>query len=408
MEKIKVIHIITRLDKGGSAENTFLTAKGLNKERYDVILVKGLSLESNMAEDEVRAVEESVKEVEREGVRIITVPGLVRRVHPFCDVRALAALTRILRRERPQIVHTHTSKAGLIGRVAAFMARTPVIIHTPHGHIFYGYFGRVTTCIFVIIERLLAKITDKIITLTNQEGLDHIRFKIASPAKFATIHSGVDIQKFITTKSNVNRLKRSFGIKAEALVVGSVGRLVPIKGHRYLIFAAPKILKEVPEVKFVLVGDGYLRPESERLARTLSVREAFLFLNWRSDIPQIMGMFDLFALPSLNEGMGKVLVEAMAAGKPVVASNTGGIPDLIIDGDNGILVCPEDIDQLSEAIIKLLKDEKIRREMGGRGRVIAKRYSIDSMVKQIDALYVELLDKTGRDNGMLNLNTENS
>lgn len=406
MRKIKIIHVITRLDKGGSAENTILTVKGLDREIYDVVLVRGLSVESNMTENEVRAVEKSVREAEREGVRIITVPCLVRRAHPFYDVKALAALTRILRREHPKIVHTHTSKAGLIGRVAAYMAKTPVILHTPHGHVFYGYFGRVITYIFVIIERLLAKITDKIITLTNQEGLDHIRFKIASPAKFATIHSGVDIQKFITTKSDVGGLKRSFGIKGEALVVGSVGRLVPIKGHRYLIFAAPKILKEVPELKFILVGDGYLRPELERLARALSVREAFLFLNWRSDIAPIIGMFDLFALPSLNEGMGKVLVEAMAAGKPVVASNTGGIPDLIIDGDNGILVCPEDIDQLSEAIIKLLKDEKIRREMGGRGQIIAKRYSIDSMVKKIDALYVELLDKTGRDNRMLNLNTE--
>lgn len=392
-EKIKVLHLITRLDKGGSAENTLLTLLGLNKNRYEVLLAKGPSIDSQMSPQERIEVDRSIRAAQYAGVGVVTIPGLLRRIAPLYDLLSFLKVLGIIRREKPKIVHTHTSKAGFLGRLAAFMAKTPVIVHTPHGHIFYEYFGRVTTCIFVLIERLLAKITDKIITLTNREGLDHVRFKIAPPEKFVTIHSGVDIQKFITAKLGGDSLKRSFGMGAESLVVGTVGRLVPVKGHKYLIEAAPKILKEVPGVKFVLVGDGYLRPKLERLTYTLNVQDAFLFLDWRSDIPEIMRMFDLFALPSLNEGMGKVLVEAMAAGKPIVASNAGGIPDLVMDGDNGLLVPPKNSDQLAEAIIKLLKDDKRRTEMGNRGEAMVKRYSVESMVKKIDALYMELLTK---------------
>ena len=395
VEKIKVLHLITRLDKGGSAENTLLTVLGLNKNRYEVLLAKGSSTESQMSPQERMEVHRSMRAAQSAGVRVITIPGLLRRIAPLYDFFSFLKVLRVIRREKPKIVHTHTSKAGVVGRVAAFMAKTPVIVHTPHGHIFYGYFGRVTTCIFIHIEKLLAKITDKIITLTNREGIDHVRFKIVSPEKFITIHSGVDIQRFITTKSEADSLKRSFGMGAESLVVGTVGRLVPIKGHEYLVEAAPKILKEVPGVKFVLVGDGYLRPKLERLTYALNVQDAFLFLDWRSDIPKIMSMFDLFAFPSLNEGMGKVLIEAMAAGKPIVASNAGGIPDLVMDGDNGLLVPPKNSDQLAEAIIKLLRDDRRRIEMGNRGKVMARRYSAESMVKKIDALYMELLTKIG-------------
>jgi len=394
-EKIKVLHLITRLDKGGSAENTLLTVLGLNKNRYEVLLARGPSTESQMSLQERMEVDRSIRAAQSAGVGVITILGLWRRIAPPYDFLSFLEVLKIIRREKPKIVHTHTSKAGLIGRVAAFMAKTPVILHTPHGHIFYGYFSKLTTYIFVLIERLLAKITDKIITLTNREGLDHIRFRIASPEKFITIHSGVDIQKFITTKLEADTIKRSFGIEAESLVVGTVGRLVPIKGHKYLVEAAPKILREVPNTKLVLVGNGYLRPQLEELTYKLGVRNAFLFLGWRPDIPKIMGMFDLFALPSLNEGMGKVLVEAMASGKPIVASNAGGIPDLVMDGDNGLLVPPKNSDQLAEAIIKLLKDDKRRMKMGNRGEAIAKRYSVQSMVIKIETLYEKLLAKKG-------------
>lgn len=395
-EKIKVLHLITRLDKGGSAENTLLTALGLDKNRYKVLLAKGPSTESKMGLRERMEVDKSLQIAQSDGVGIINIPRLMRRIDLLYDFISFIKILKIIRSEKPQIVHTHTSKAGLLGRLAAFVAKTPIIIHTPHGHIFYGYFGRVTSYFFVLVERLLAKITDKIISLTNQEELDHVRFKIAPSEKFISIHSGVDIQRFISAKSGRDGLKESFGIMPQSLVVGTVGRLVPIKGHKYLIEAAPKILKEVPGVRFVLVGDGNLRPKLQRLTHTLNIQDAFLFLHWRSDIPKIINMFDLFALPSLNEGMGKVLVEAMAAGKPIVASDTGGIPDLVTHGYNGLLVPPGNPSRLAEAIVTLLKDSNRRQEIGKNGKLLAQRYSLESMVEKIETLYEELLAKNGQ------------
>lgn len=395
-EKIKVLHLITRLDKGGSAENTLLTALGLDKNRYKVLLAKGPSTESKMGLRERMEVDKSLQIAQSDGIGIINIPRLMRRIEPLYDLISFIKILKIIRSEKPQIVHTHTSKAGLLGRLAAFVAKTPIIIHTPHGHIFYGYFGRVTSYFFVLVERLLAKITDKIISLTNQEELDHVRFKIAPSEKFISIHSGVDIQRFISAKSGRDGLKESFGIMPQSLVVGTVGRLVPIKGHKYLIEAAPKILKEVPGVRFVLVGDGNLRPKLQRLTHTLNIQDAFLFLHWRSDIPKIINMFDLFALPSLNEGMGKVLVEAMAAGKPIVASDTGGIPDLVTHGYNGLLVPPGNPSRLAEAIVTLLKDSNRRQEIGKNGKLLAQRYSLESMVEKIETLYEELLAKNGQ------------
>lgn len=394
-KKIKVLHLITRLDKGGSAESTLLTILGLGKNGYENVLAKGPSTESQMSLEERTEVERLMRAAQSLGARIITIPCLFRRIAPIYDFLSFLKVLGIIRREKPTIVHTHTSKAGVVGRVAALMARAPIIVHTPHGHVFYQYFGRTTTWIFALIEKLLARISDKIISLTDREELDHIRFKIASPEKFIIIHSGVDIRKFTIEESHGERLRRSLGIGTQSLVVGTVGRLVPVKGHKYLVEAAPRILREVPNVKFVVVGNGYLKPILDGLTRELNVQDAFLFLDWRSDIPETMGMFELFVLPSLNEGMGRVLVEAMAARKAIIASDTGGIPDMVIHGHNGLLVPPEDSSRLAEAIITLLKDSHRREEMGRNGRLLAQRYSVESMVNKIDALYETLLTQKG-------------
>ena len=194
--KVKVIHIITRFDKGGSAENTFLTIKYLDKERYGVILARGLSKEFDLGAQEAQAVENNLAEAKRNGVKIVTIPELVRRIHPLYDLKAFVTLIKIFREECPHIVHTHTSKAGLLGRWAAFFARIPIIVHTPHGHVFWGYFSRWKTLVFVFLEKLTAYITDKIITLTEQEKRDHLRYNIASEDKFLHVHSGVDLTKF--------------------------------------------------------------------------------------------------------------------------------------------------------------------------------------------------------------------
>ena len=391
MEKIKVIHIITRLDKGGSAENTLLTVKGLDREIYDVILIRGLSIESNMAEDEVRVVGKSVREAEGKGVRVITIPSLVRRIQPFYDLKAFFALIKILLYERPHIVHTHTSKAGILGRGAAFFARVPIIVHTPHGHVFWGYFGRLKTGIFILLEKISALITDRLVVLTEQEKNDHLHFHIAPENKFSEVHSGINLDRFSDTSVDPAAMKKKLTIPEGNLVVGTTGRLTHIKGHRYLIEAAGKIVSSKPDTTFVFLGDGELLDELKNMASISSIEENIKFLGWRQDVAEVMSTFDVFVLPSLNEGMGRVLVEAMALGKPIVASDIGGIPNLVVNGENGYLVPVGDVETLAVKIITLLDDPGKREKMGNAGQRYADKYSLEEMMKKIERLYRELL-----------------
>ncbi|MEW6614138.1 MAG: glycosyltransferase family 4 protein [Thermodesulfobacteriota bacterium] len=395
MEKVKIVHIITRLDKGGSAENTLLTTIGLNKNKYDIVLIKGISLESEMSAEERTSLDEGLKQAELTGVRLITVPSLIRRINPILDIQTLFRLYRIFLHEKPAIVHTHTSKAGILGRWVSFFTRVPIAVHTPHGHIFYGYYGRVKTKVFILIERVTAIITDRIIALTKREKEEHIQFNISKSHKFVVIHSGVPLENFSKNLDNTDELKKNLGIHITDLIVGTIGRLVEIKGHRYLLDAARLVLNKIANVTFLLIGDGYLMTELIDYTYALGIENKVIFAGWRSDIPQLINTFDIFALPSLNEGMGRVLVEAMAMGKPIVASDIGGIPDLVKDGANGILFPPRDVDAMAEAIIKLLLDRELARKMGKEGERVSLNYGTGTMIKKIEGLYEDLLRGKG-------------
>ncbi len=388
--KIKVAHIIARFDKGGSAENTFLTVVGLDKEKYDVILIKGLSLESEMGEREARAAEKNLADIERLGIRTLTVSELVRKISPLNDLKAFISIIKIFLKEKPSIVHTHTSKAGILGRWAAFFARIPVVIHTPHGHVFWGYFNRWTTLVFVILEKMTAFITDKIIALTEQEKKDHLKLNIAPESKFSTIHSGVNLVKLFSESVDIIAIKRNLGVAENCFVVGTAGRLTIVKGHRYLIEAAREILNARPDTTFIFLGDGELLDELKNMTTELGIEKNVKFTGWRSDVAEVISVFDVFVLPSLNEGMGRVLVEAMALGKPVVASNVGGISDLVIHGRNGLLVPAADSRALADELEFLMKNSEKRKAMGREGKKMAVSYSADSMVRKIERLYREL------------------
>ncbi|MGA3206900.1 MAG: glycosyltransferase family 4 protein [Syntrophales bacterium] len=391
MGKIKVIHVITRFDKGGAAENTYLTIKGLDKNRYEVILIRGLSYESNMGTSETRAVESSLEEAGRNGVKIFTIPELVRRIDPFNDFKTFLKLIRIFRQERPHIVHTHTSKSGILGRWAALVVGVPVIIHTPHGHVFWGYFNRWKTKLYVLLERLTATVTNKIVTLTEQEKKDHVRYRIAGENKFAVIHSGVDLSKFSNVQEHGTEMKKKLGIPEQTFVVGTVGRLTAIKGHKYLIEAAARILPKIPQIVFVFLGDGELMNELKMQAALAGIGDKVKFLGWLPNIAEFMSTFDIFVLPSLNEGMGKVLVEAMAARKPIIASDIGGISDLVIHGKNGLLVAPMNSDALANSIELVLRNSQTRTNMGEEGQRLSQKYDVNSMISKIDGLYLQLL-----------------
>jgi glycosyltransferase involved in cell wall biosynthesis len=318
------------------------------------------------------------------------IPPLVRRINPVRDLQALFAIWKLLKREKPPIVHTHTYKAGVLGCWAAKMAGVPIIIHTPHGHIFFGHFSPLVTGFFMMIERLTAAIVDRMVALTAGERRDYIACSVANPEKMVTIHSGVNIDRFMKLKVNIEGKKRSLGLNTEFPVVGTVGWLLPIKGPIYLLRAMAEVWQNHPDIHLVYVGKGDLEEDVKREASRTGVSDKVKFLGWRDDIPEIMQILDVFVLPSLNEGMGRVLLEAMASGKPIVASNVGGIPDLVKDGQNGFLVRPGDVNGLSLAIKKLIEDKELRVKMGAKGRTMAQSYGVEEMIRKIDDLYTAL------------------
>ena len=391
--KIRVIHVITRFDKGGSAENTFLTVRDLDRVRYDVVLIKGTSPPGNSGDLETEAVEANIAAAREQHVRLICLRHLVRDLQPFSDLAAFFSLLGIIRREKPHIVHTHTSKAGILGRWAAYFCRVPIIVHTPHGHVFWGYFNSWQTRLFILLERGTARITNAIVTLTPQEKEDHLRFRIAPEDKFTVIHSGVDLETFLTSLSQPAETRVVLGIPPEATVVGTVGRLTAVKGQEVLIRAASELIRQGEKIFLLLLGEGELRRDLEELTIRLDIAEHVRFLGWLPDVARIMAACDIFCLPSRNEGMGKVLVEAMAMGKPIIASDIGGIRDIVRSEENGFLVPAGDVAAWVEAIARLCRDPERRRRMGDAGRQMASRYSSEEMIKMIDELYGKLLDE---------------
>ena len=380
---------------GGSAQNTLLTALNHDPQYYNVRIIKGSTRESAMTEAETRLVNEQLTTANKRGIEVIDLPSLVRRISPLNDITAFISIFRILRRSKPDIVHTHTSKAGILGRLAAWLARVPTIIHTPHGHVFYGHFGRSLSRIFLQVEKLLGIITHHQIALTPEEGKDYLNLGVAKSKNISVIHSGVDLNCFkrSTTKSNPKR--NELAIPPDSLVVGYVGWLIPIKGVTYLVDAMAEVLQRHPNSLLVLVGKGDEKGEEEvklsKQVENLGIVDNVRFLGWRPDVNEIMGCFDIFVLPSLNEGMGRVLVEAMSAGLPIVASRVGGIPDLVKHGENGLLVPPADAGALERAISDLLSDKPRRKRMGETGKKMCRPYSVEAMVEKIDNLYSTLL-----------------
>ena len=386
----KILHIITRLDMGGSAQNTLLTCKKLSN-KYEMVLVHGLSYESRMTDLEKRIIEDGIKVAKMQGVKVTPLPSMVRSINPVKDFWALLSLVRLIIEERPYIVHTHSSKAGLLGRLAAKIAGVPHIIHTPHGHVFYGHFGFLASKIFLWVEKVFSRLTDRIVALTDGEKNDYINLSVCSPDKLLKIHSGVDLKQFMQPNGNLAEKRRSLGLEQKEAVIGFVGWLIPIKGPEYLLKAMDYIWPEHPETSLVMVGKGDLDVDLRAEALRKNVNGKVKFLGWREDIDEIMPIFDMLVLPSLNEGMGRVLVEAMAAGKPVVASRVGGIPDLVRHGETGYLVPPADEKALADGIQKLLDDPGRAKQMGQQGKEYCRQFSLEAMIAKLDDLYSDLI-----------------
>lgn len=381
MNTIRVAHVITRLCKGGAQENTFHTVRLANRNRYEVSLISGpTSGAEGSIEDTIAAA----------GISIDREPALIRPVSPVQDARALAGLVRKFRRGRFHIVHTHTSKAGMLGRMAARMAGVPIIVHTPHGNIFDGYFSPLVTRAFIAAERWAARRTDRIIELTPGGIEEHLARGIGRREQFINIFSGIDLTPYQRARDSRTQTRAALGLQDDQFVIGAVGRLEPIKGFTYFMDAAEAIAPRAPRACFVHAGDG---SEASRLrSRASALNGRVKFLGLRDDVPALMAAFDVLVVPSLNEGMGRVILEAGAAGTPVVATRVGGIPEVVREGETGLLVPPKDGASIASAVLQLADNRAKAAEMGASARRwVAPDFSLERMVMRIEALYEELV-----------------
>jgi len=387
----KVIHVITRLDYGGSAQNTMLTALGHDRAQFEPLVVAGYPGCWD-AQGGQAATEENCRQLEKAAIRWMLLPSLTREVHPIKDAQALWQLIRLFRQEQPALVHTHTSKAGVLGRVAAWLARVPVIVHTPHGHVFYGHFGPFRSWLFLQIERVLSALTDRLIALTEAERQDHLDRDVGKAGRFAVVPSGIDRERFGRARVQGKQQPDWFGCPPEALIVGSVGWLTDVKGHEYLIEAVAKLKPDFPSLHLVIIGSGDRHDALLQQSELAGLRDAVHLLGHRDDIEACLAGMDLFVLPSLNEGMGRALIEAMAAGLPVIASRVGGIPAVISHERTGLLVPPGDAGALAEALRRLLDRPEWATQLGlAASRSVDSRYGSVSMVHAIESIFAEAL-----------------
>ncbi|MFO7975109.1 MAG: glycosyltransferase family 4 protein [Candidatus Hydrogenedentota bacterium] len=387
MRRYRVGHVITRLCVGGAQENTFHTVRLANRDRFDVDLVSGPTEGS----------EGSIElEVEKADIEIVRIPHLVRPVAPQKDWRAFKELTALFRERNYDIIHTHTSKAGLLGRLAARRAGVPALVHTPHGHVFDGYFSKPVTRIFIACERYAARRTDRLIALTQRGLEDHVEHRVGHRDQWSVIFSGIDFSPFKEARLRRKGTRSALGVGPDDVLIGGVGRLEHVKGFTYFVEAAKAIAPVLPQTRFIHAGDGSLGPALRKQARTLG--ERFVFLGLRGDIPELMAALDIFVLPSLNEGMGRVLLEAAAAGVPAVASHVGGVSEVVHEGETGYLVPPTEPRAIAEKVLLLARDAKLRKRMGGKAtKRVVPHYELEKMVERIEALYEALIDEKNID-----------
>lgn len=379
MNKIKILHVHTLPVISGSGINTYLTMVGLDRHKFEVEFACAPG---------GRLVDKAIEA----GIKFQPVNNFVQAINPLKDLAALFELISIIRKERYTIVHTHNSKAGFIGRLAAKITRTPIIVHTIHGFSFHEFETSLRKNLFLFLERMAAPWADKLITISEYLRTWGLKELVGKEQQYVTIYSGIEIDKFNNVETYTEKTKRELGIKPHEKVIGLVAKLWEGKGHEIAL----KAFSDIHNAKLVIVGDGYLKQKLEKLTDELGMKEKVVFTGFREDVPELISIFDIQILPSFFEGMGRVILEGMAAGKPVIATRVGGIVDLVEDSVNGLLIEPNNVEALRQTMIKLLDDAGLRKMMGEAGRLkVTDKFTAEVMVRQIQQVYEELLNSKG-------------
>jgi glycosyltransferase involved in cell wall biosynthesis len=385
---VRILRVIARLNMGGPALHVAYLTDGLKERGYDTTLVAGTLARG---EDSMAFVADA------RDVPVIRIDELGREISPLRDLVATFRLARLIRRERPQILHTHTAKAGTVGRVAALLAgsrRPPIVVHTFHGHVLRGYFGPLRSLFFRLLERWLAAHTTALIAVSPQVRDDLVALRIAPRERFAVIRLGIELDERIAPQRDGRiESRRYLGIPEGRFAVGWIGRMTAVKRTDDVLVAFKSLRESGVDATLCMVGDGPDRAGLEQRAHDLGIVRDTLFLGYQEDVAPFYAAFDALVLPSSNEGTPVSVIEALGAGRPVVATRVGGVPDVVRDGEDGFLVEPGATDELAERLGRLARDPALRERMGkqGRDRVLP-RYAVDRLVEDIDRLYRSLLD----------------
>lgn len=391
----KVAHIVVdSWTLGGTQRNTLVTMAGLRRRGFDVELICGSG-------------EALIRQSEREGITVRAIKHFTQSLHPLKDILAFWQLYRLARRHRYTIVHTHSTKAGFLGRFAAWLAGVPLIVHTVHGIPYHttrglpqelrsfrrkvlGWGGRSAFRVYLWLERFTTLITDKLVCVGQLVEKEVLELEFAPKKKLTTIYSGIEFET-LTPKRSRQEMVAELHIAGRWPIIGSVGRLTRQKSQHYLVQAVERLWERYPEILLVLVGDGYLRPVIERHVKEKGLERHVMLLGTRDDVSDLLPVFDVYAVSSLWEGVGRALTEAMYAGLPVVASAVDGVPELVVHEVTGLLVQPRDVVGLAAAIDRLIRDRDLASSLGQNAVAkVAQLMSAERMVADTDRLYREL------------------
>ncbi len=385
---MRVTHVITRLIVGGAQENTIASVLGLRaRAGLEVDLVAG---PTTGAEGSLQAT------VEQAGC-LTLVPELIRAVRPWTDWLAYRRLTQLFRQRRPHIVHTHSGKAGILGRLAARKAAVPIVIHSIHGPSFGPFQGMAANLAFTAAERRAGRVTDHFVVVAEAMARQYLAAGIGRPEQYTRIFSGFDLGSFLTARRDPE-LASTLGLREDDFVVGKIARLFELKGHDDVFAIAPELVRRVPRAKFLIVGDGPWRRRFEDLARNAGLADRFIFTGLvpPSEVGRFVALMDCLIHLSRREGLPRALPQAMAAGKPVLAYDCDGAGEVCRDGETGFLIQPDDHATLLKRLATMANEPELRGRLGTAGREFVRdRFTIERLVEDQHALYLRLA--AGRD-----------
>ncbi|WP_176013297.1 glycosyltransferase family 4 protein [Victivallis sp. Marseille-Q1083] len=364
--KLNICHVITRMIVGGAQENTLLTIADHRQKGHRVTLVTG---PSPGPEGEL------LKEVDLPDFEIIEIPSLVRAINPLADWQACRKLQQLFRRRQFDVVHTHSSKAGVVGRAAAWSSRVPVVVHTVHGQAFHRYEKPWKNTLYIQLEKFAARRCDKIFAVAQAMIDDCVRAGVAPREKYMVVYSGMRLEAFLNAQRDPAR-REQLGIPAAARVIGSVARLFPLKGYDHFLKAAAQVAAVQPDVHFLIVGNGILREWMDREIARLGLTGRFHFAGLvpPDQVGGYIAQMDLLWHLSLREGLPRSVVQALAAGKPAIGYRLDGTPEVLLDGQTGYCVTPESVDEVTERTLELLASPRLAAELGSNGQALVKEY----------------------------------